>query len=512
MKKVYRGIRPDDPHGRTGLRNPERGLRNEIYFSRIPGEIAGVCSCLNKQMKLDGRPEMPVYQNVDIPDVPHLIRGNRLDAVKFGHWQWMNEIDHLAYDGVCVMQSYCFLDRYCHRDLTPEKLADIDCFFQKVRRMRIKVLLRFAYELSPAFDGPRQEDIIRHISQLKPLLAANADVIYCLQCGFIGKFGEWHNSYNHLQEDFGFHKELLATVLEALPENRMTMMRYPRDKMRIFGIDPVTETEAHSGIPKARVGHFNDGFLARPPLHGGTFGIEPKLLDVEEEMEFVAAESRYLPQDGELFWRDVGGAALPTDTVTLMRRWHYDTFGMVHGNALFEGSDKYSIDIWKKVPVDPLFLNDSGIAAPDGYFTDERGNFVSRSYYEFIRDLLGYRLELRSAEISVTNGDLRAEIILVNRGFSAPVNPRTMYLTLQNGRECIKVPFSADIRKLYGGETHTLKLEYPAANIAPGRYKAGFAMPDPMPALSDIPEYAIRCANAIPFENGINDLEICVEI
>lgn len=48
--------------------------------------------------------------------------------------------------------------------------------------------------------------------------------------------------------------------------------------------------------------------------------------------------------------------------------------------------------------------------------------------------------------------------------------------------------------------------------LADGRYKAGFAMPDPMPALGDIPEYAIRCANAIPFENGINDLEICVEI
>lgn len=198
MKKFYRGIRPDDLHGRTGLRNPERGLRNEIYFSTIPGEIAGVCSCMNKQMKLDGRPEVPVYQNADIPDVPHLIRGNRLEL------QW--------------------------------------------------------------------------------------------------------------------------------------------------------------------------------------------------------------------------------------------------------------------------------------------------------------------AEIAVSNGELRAEVEIINRGFSAPVNPRTVYLTLQNRHERFDLPFDVDIRKLYGGEKHTLKLAYPAEKLSPGCYRAGLSVPDPAPGLKDIPEYAIRCANAVDFVDGINDLEITVEI
>ena len=511
MKKFYRGIRPDDPHGRTGLRNPERGLRTEMYFSTIPGEIAGVCSCLNKQLKLDGRPIVPVYQNDDIPDVPHLIRGNRLDAIEFSHWQWMNELDYFAYDGVTIMQSYCFLDRYNHTPLTQEKLDDIERFLLKLRMMKVKTLLRFAYELSPAFDGPTGADILRHLEQLTPLLRKYSDVIYVLQSGFIGKFGEWHNSFNHLQDDVPFHRELMAAVLESLPENRMTMMRYPGLKMALFGTEPITESEAFTADPRARIGHFNDGFLARPPSHGGTFGSVRSLVSVEEEFEYIAQESRFMAQDGELFWRDVGGAALPTEALTLLRKWHYDTLSFVHGNADFEGTNKYSIDIWKKVPVDPLFLKDNGFVAPDGYFFDERGNFVRRSYFEYIRDHLGYRFELQSADITASGGNISAEITLINRGFSAPVNPRQAYLTLcGNGRK-YEFAFDADLRKFYGGGTYTLKLAC-AAQLPPGSYRAGIAFPDAAETLRDVPEYAIRCANNIAWENGINDLEINVEL
>ena len=161
MKRKFRGIRPDDLHGRTALRNPERGFRTEIYFSRIPGEIAGTCSCHAKQLKLDGRSEKPVFQNIDVPGILHLIRGNRLDAVEFSHSQWQDEIDFLAYDGVSVVQSYCFLSRYDDgRQLPQEKLDDIELFFLKLRESRVKALLRFAYELSPSLSGATAATIL----------------------------------------------------------------------------------------------------------------------------------------------------------------------------------------------------------------------------------------------------------------------------------------------------------------------------------------------------------------
>ena len=37
--RTYRGIRPNDPQGRDGLANPERGFRLEIGVGRRPNDV-----------------------------------------------------------------------------------------------------------------------------------------------------------------------------------------------------------------------------------------------------------------------------------------------------------------------------------------------------------------------------------------------------------------------------------------------------------------------------------------
>lgn len=512
--KEFRGIRPDDPHGRTGLRNPERGFRTEIYFSTIPGETAGTCSCHSKQNKLDGRALKPSCQNEELTGCPRLMRGNRLDAVEFSHAQWQDELDYFAYDGVTVMQSYCVLMNYCDgRPLSQQKLDDIESFFRKLRESGAKALLRFAYELYPTPAGPSAETVLNHIAQLRPLLRRYQDVIYVLQCGFVGRFGEFHHSFHHLEEDAGFCRELLTAVLEALPEGRNTMLRYPRLKRALFGNAPLSESEAFSGTARARIGHFNDYFMGNNN-HGGTFGMDN--LSLEEEFRYLDGESRYLPMDGELQWRDLAGVALPHEALLNFHRWHYDTFSMVHGHSLFE-QDFYPIDWWKSVPVDPMFLHDNRIPVSDGYFFDAAGRFVPRSHFEIIRDHLGYRLELRSARLPESvrpGGKLEAEIRLVNRGFSAPVNARPVLLVLKCGACYHSFRFQTDIRRWYGNSTEqvlNLSATLPPDTL-PGVYQAGFALPDASETLADNPDFAIRCANFLTFRDGVNwlDMEITV--
>ena len=506
-EKRFRGIRPDDPHGRMGLRNPERGFRTEIYFSTIPGEIAGTCSCHSKQNKLDGRSLKPSCQNETLTGCPRLIRGNRLDAVEFSHAQWQDELDYFTYDGVTVMQSYCFLMKYSDgRPLPPEKLEDIEVFFRKLRESGAKALLRFAYELYPTFTGPAAETILNHIAQLRPLLRRYQDVIYVLQCGFVGRFGEFHHSFHHLEEDPGFRRELLSAVLEALPEGKKTMLRYPRLKRELFGNAPLTEAEAFSNTAPARIGHFNDFFMGNNN-HGGTFGAEE--LTLEEEFRNHEEESRFLPMDGELQWRDLAGVALPHEALFNFFRWHYDTFSMVHGHSLFE-QEFYPVDWWKSVPVDPMFLHDNRIPFSNDYFSDAAGNFVPRSHFEYIRDHLGYRLELQSAALPESvraGGRLEVEIHLVNRGFSAPVTPRPVNLVLQCGSERRSFPFETDVRRWYGGTEQELTLSVALPpEMAPGIYQAGFALPDASEIPADNPEFAIRCANFLEYRDGVNQL------
>lgn len=116
-----------------------------------------------------------------------MIRGNRLDGVEFRHCQWQDELDYCAYDGLTVIQGYVYLNKFSDgRPLSAAKLEDIEEFFFQIRRRGIKVLLRFAYELSPCIIGPTGATILRHLEQLKPLIRKNIDIIYSLQCGFPG--------------------------------------------------------------------------------------------------------------------------------------------------------------------------------------------------------------------------------------------------------------------------------------------------------------------------------------
>ena len=105
-----------------------------------------------------------------------------------------------------------------------------------------------------------------------------------------------------------------------------------------------------------------------------------------------------------------------------------------------------------------MFLRDKNLPISDGYFESETGNHIWRSYYEYIRDHLGYRLELQDADITYENGRISGSIRLINRGFSAPVNPRTVYLRLGNEA----YPIKCEIRRWYSMEEQNLVFDFPA--------------------------------------------------
>ena len=151
------------------------------------------------------------------------------------------------------------------------------------------------------------------------------------------------------------------------------------------------------------------------------------------------------------------------------------------------------------------------------YFFDVAVRFVPRSHCDFFRELLGYRLELRSARLPGSvrpGGKLEAELRLVNRGFSAPVNARPVLLVLKCCACCHSFRFHPDIRRGYVNSTEqVLNLSATLTpDTLPGVYQAGFALPDASETLADNPDFAIRCANFLTFRDGVNwlDMEITV--
>jgi len=160
---TFRGIRPTDPEGRQGLRNPERGLRIETLIAAEPGE-----------------PEWGPAAHLQGKVTPG-----------FSDEWW--EYDAAAYEpwGLTLAQTYVYLDPYVDGPIPEEKLQWLQGSFDSLRRNGLKAVLRFAYERDMGGPvGPTLDRVLQHIEQLGPIIRSNVDVIFVMQAGFVGAWGE----------------------------------------------------------------------------------------------------------------------------------------------------------------------------------------------------------------------------------------------------------------------------------------------------------------------------------
>ena len=113
-------------------------------------------------------------------------------------------------------------------------------------------------------------------------------------------------------------------------------------------------------------------------------------------------------------------------------------------------------------------------------------------------------------------GELAIRLGVRNEGYAAPYNPRGAELVLRSDSgQVTRVPLAVDPRRWAPGTTsavaETLRLP---ADLAPGAYQLGLALPDPAASLKDRAEYAVAVANAGLWRpaDGWNDLHHTVTI
>jgi hypothetical protein len=490
----YRGSSLSDPNGHCGLLNPERGLRIETIIAEPEGA-----------------------QDVWGP-AHHLV--GRLTPAYSDDW-WIMDAERYAPFGLTLVQAYCYLDKFMAQPVLEEKLTLLQRSLDALRARGLKALLRFAYEkeMNQA-EGPALETLLGHMAQLAPVLEKNKDVIYVLQAGFVGAWGEWHSSAQHLEQDHANLAAIMAKLLEILPPDRMTQVRVPKYKRWILespllnAYQVINPETAFSGIPAARIGFHNDGFLAGNTC-GGTWTEAPLFSSPgNPEFDYMTTESLFVPVDGELFWSDISGRVDGFQAAVRMRLHHYTSFSLAHSYSEREGAT-YGMDIWMKTFLTREQAEEARLPVSDGYFQDLDGAPVPRTQFDYIRDHLGYRLELQRASYAATpraGSPLQLELVLINRGFATLINPRPVLIALISSRGAVhtfELP-GVDVRRWYphqpGDATyaalrHTLTCgTVIPENLAPGWYSIGLWLPDASEGLRLRPEYAVRVANAnVPF-------------
>lgn len=377
-----------------------------------------------------------------------------------------------------------YLTDYMDSDISDEYLALVRNNFEVFRNGGAKCIVRFAYrndysEWNHPWDAT-QEWALRHIEQLKPLLREYSDVIFVVQAGFVGVWGEWYYTDNFVmnpssEEDYAPRKRLLEALLDALPESRQVEVRTPTFKMKMFGYtlsDTLTRAEAHSGSVKSRIAGHNDCYLASETDSGTYLS--------KDERAYWNAETMYTIMGGE--------------TCGLSAYCHCEGTGSIPGTVKDMENNHFSY----------LHL---------GYHPDVLARWREEGCFDEIERRLGYRLVLRDCYFSKeakAGEPYRIVLNIENVGFASPMNPRDaeFVLTDTSGKTVATYPVDGDPRFWMGGSITTLDQSITLPSSASGELTLSLNLPDPEKTLRDKPLYSIQLANKAVWDesNGYNVL------
>ena len=367
------------------------------------------------------------------------------------------------------------------RDLPDAILAGFDEDMQELRKFGLKCVLRFAYtERESDKVDATPEWVKRHLEQLKPHLAANADVIYVLEAGFVGVWGEWYYSQNygnetqHVTEN---RRKVIEYLFANAPADRFILFRYPMIKTDYLGDSrPLTAEEGFSGTVRARMGCHNDAFL-HDWGNMGTYASDDKS-DDPAVRQYIATETLYVPNGGE--------TNIDDDDALAERRYAQAPSEMAKYHWSFCGST-YAMPVIRR--------------------------WRSSGLFDTLNIYMGYRYNLLDGQFTdevAPAGKMNISIRLRNVGYAPLYNERKVYVVLKSADKTYSLPLTADPRRwlphsVTSGINEQLTLP---ADIQEGTYHLYLYLPDIYPSIASDPRYAIRLANKDVWDEatGLNDL------
>lgn len=378
-----------------------------------------------------------------------------------------------------------YLTDFLESEISADALEVIKQSFQAHRTGGCKAIVRFAYRDSDKDSSgklydpyePTVEMTLKHVEQIKPILQEYADVIYVMQAGFIGAWGEWYYTTNFTfnpvnDKQFADRRKLVRALLDALPTNRQLALRTPFYKMKILQTslaDTITAATAFSATDVARIGGHNDCFISSSSDVGTYYS--------KEDRDLWAAETNYTIMGGETCTGDPKYCGCePADRD--LRKYHWSYLNHAYHSGTFEN--------WKA----------------SGCFDE-----LSKS--------LGYRLCLKKAWFKydfATSNDMKITIEIQNQGFASLINARKAEFVVypsDNIEDITIYPLNVDPRTWKAGNTYQFSQTITLPELVVGKeYTICLNFPDESVHLTNNPDFSVRLANKSVWiaEKGYNKL------
>ncbi len=372
------------------------------------------------------------------------------------------------------------------QDIPEEVLSGFDEDMAELRKCGFKCVLRFAYtETESDKVDATPEWVERHLEQLQPHLEANKDVIYVVEAGFVGVWGEWYYTSNYGNEQQHLNnkrRRVVDALLSRVPVERFVLFRYPMIKTDYFGdADPLSAEEAFTGTNRARMGCHNDAFLNNWG-NDGTYASDDKS-DDPAVRQYIADETLYVPNGGETnVESDSRAQQVYTQAESEMRTYHWSFCGR-------------------------------------SYATQVTSRWRSDGIFDELNRVMGYRFQLVTATIpdeAETGFGMPVTMQIKNVGCAPLYNERKAYFVFKNEQSEVRIQLLDDPRRwLPNHEVTTINAFVVLPTDMPsGTYQTYLYMPDSSPSIADDPRYAVRFANEEVWDEvtGMNDLKASVVV
>jgi len=327
-------------------------------------------------------------------------------------------------------------------------LSNLAASFAAVRSAGIKVRLNFTYNFggnSPDFSacGVNVHDngqdaplsiILGHIVQLGQTLRDNSDVIYAIDAGFIGQFGEWHDSTNG-NDTISAHNSVINRErnnfpTDTFPTPRHITVRRPAYKLNYLGCNCAGSF--------AWLGHHNQRFT-----------------DDSDSQLFNDPQGVWSSSQCRAFYsNDVSFTANGADAAP--------NGGLIDGPTALARMQQYHYTIMTAYP---------------GLISSWQNNWPGK--YADMQRFLGYRFQVTQATTPITairGQTYPISVNLKNNGFSKLMNRRAMWAAFNIGSS-----WAFSSTTLADSITHSDDLQGLTLAVGTRTYTANFTLPTSFP-------------------------------
>jgi Domain of unknown function (DUF4832)/Domain of unknown function (DUF4874) len=366
-----------------------------------------------------------------------------------------------------------YLDQFKASAISSSYLIAIQTDFNTIRTSGAKAIVRFAYNQTNQThlhnDDASKFWVLAHIAQLKNILQNNSDVIFCLQAGFVGTWGEGY--YTHpdftnadLTPNYTNRKEVIDSLLSAMPKDKMIQIRTPYYKYNsaMYG-NGSSGTSAALQLPNAytdaaiaRVAHHNDCFLASSSDYG-------TYINITNDKNYLEQDTKYLINGGEVCNDN------PTYTNCInaqaeLKRLHF------------------------------TFLNND-------YNTTVLNRWNTEGCLQNAKNNLGYRLELIDGtytDNAKPGYTYNINFNVRNVGYAPPYERKQIRLILKNNAtnvQTVLILSNLDSRYWLPDSTYNINISAGIGKLPQGTYSLYFAIKDGAVSIANNPLQSIQFAN-----------------